>query len=63
MIGCAAFARVDLLLPDAGPPQILELNTVPGLTETSLTPLAAEAAQMTFEDLVSALLGAAQIAP
>ena len=36
---------------------------MPGLTETSLTPLAAEAARMTFEDLVSALLGAAQIAP
>jgi D-alanine-D-alanine ligase len=63
VIGCAAFARVDLLLPDDGPPQILELNTVPGLTETSLTPLAAGAAGMAFEDLVSALLAAAQIAP
>jgi D-alanine-D-alanine ligase len=62
-IGCAMFARVDLLLPEQGPPQILELNTVPGLTETSLTPLAAQAAGMTFEDLVAALLGAAQIAP
>jgi len=36
---------------------------VPGLTETSLTPLAAEAAGMAFEELVSALLGAAQMAP
>jgi D-alanine-D-alanine ligase len=63
VLGCAAFARVDLLLPAEGPPQILELNTVPGLTETSLTPLAAEAAGMAFEELVSALLGAAQMAP
>ena len=30
VIGCAAFARVDLLLPADAPPQILELNTVPG---------------------------------
>jgi D-alanine-D-alanine ligase-like ATP-grasp enzyme len=36
---------------------------VPGLTETSLTPLAAQAAGLSFEDLVAALLGAAQIAP
>jgi D-alanine-D-alanine ligase len=62
-IGCAMFARVDLLLAAEGPPQILELNTVPGLTETSLTPLAAQAAGMSFEDLVAALLEAAQIAP
>jgi D-alanine-D-alanine ligase len=63
LIGCAGFARVDLLLPPEGAPQILELNTVPGLTETSLTPLAAQAAGMTFEDLVAALLQSAQIAP
>ena len=36
---------------------------MPGLTETSLTPLAAQAAGMTFEDLVAALLQSAQIAP
>jgi D-alanine-D-alanine ligase len=63
LIGCSEFSRVDLLLPADGPPQILELNTVPGLTETSLTPLAAQAAGMTFEDLVAALLRSAQIAP
>jgi D-alanine-D-alanine ligase len=55
-LGCSAFARVDLLLPAAGLPQILEVNTVPGLTETSLTPLAARAAGLSFEDLVAALL-------
>jgi D-alanine-D-alanine ligase len=56
LLGCPGFARVDFLLPAAGPPQILEVNTVPGLTETSLVPLAAQAAGLTFEELVAALL-------
>jgi D-alanine-D-alanine ligase len=55
-LDCAAFARVDLLVPPAGPPWILEINVVPGLTETSTAPLAAQAAGMTFEELVAALL-------
>ena len=38
------------------PPWILEVNVVPGLTETSTAPLAAQAAGMTFEELVAALL-------
>lgn len=60
---CASFARVDLLLPADGAPQILEVNTVPGLTETSLTPLAAQAAGLSFEDLVAALLADARTSP
>ena len=52
----ARFARVDLLVPDGAPPWILEVNIVPGLTETSTAPLAAQAAGMTFEELVAALL-------
>ena len=55
-VGTTAFARVDLLLGGDEAPQVLEINTVPGLTETSLTPLAARAAGMAFEDLVAALL-------
>ena len=49
--GCRDFARVDIRLGDDGP-QVLEINTIPGLTETGPTPLAAEAAGMTFERLV-----------
>jgi D-alanine-D-alanine ligase len=55
-LGCGAFARVDLLVPEGAPPWILEVNVVPGLTETSTAPLAAQAAGMTFEELVAALL-------
>jgi D-alanine-D-alanine ligase len=54
-LGCAGFARVDLILGDAGP-QVLEANAIPGLTETSLLPQAAEAAGMSFEQLVERIL-------
>jgi D-alanine-D-alanine ligase len=59
LLGCADFARVDLIVPADGPPQVLEANVVPGLTETSLAPLAAQAAGMTFEELVARLVEAA----
>jgi D-alanine-D-alanine ligase len=52
LLGCDGFARVDAILDDAGTPQLLEINTVPGLTETSLLPQAAEAAGIGFDDLV-----------
>src|SRR5262249_3711823 len=54
-LGCAGFARVDLIL-GAGGPQVLEGNAVPGLTDTSLLPQAAEAAGISFEDLVERIL-------
>jgi len=50
VLGCAGFARVDLILGDDGP-QVLEVNAIPGLTDTSLLPQAAEAAGMSFEEL------------
>lgn len=49
--GCRDFARVDIKLGDDGP-QVLEINTIPGLTETGPTPLAAEAAGISFEQLI-----------
>jgi D-alanine-D-alanine ligase len=56
-LGCAGFARVDLMLEDAtGELQVLEVNTVPGLTETSLLPQAAEAAGLGFDALVGEIL-------
>ena len=44
LLGCAGFARVDLMLDGDGELTVLETNTIPGLTETSLLPQAAEAA-------------------
>jgi D-alanine-D-alanine ligase len=54
-LGCRDFARVDLMLDADSRPQILELNTIPGLTETGPTPYAADAAGMTFAELVAAI--------
>ena len=54
-LGCAGFSRVDLILAEDGP-QVLEVNAIPGLTDTSLLPQAAEAAGMSFEQLVERIL-------
>ncbi|HEX6229359.1 MAG TPA: D-alanine--D-alanine ligase [Solirubrobacterales bacterium] len=61
-LGCSGFSRVDLILEEAGP-QVLEVNAIPGLTDTSLLPQAAEAAGISFEDLVERILTLAIEAP
>ncbi|HEX8105281.1 MAG TPA: D-alanine--D-alanine ligase [Solirubrobacteraceae bacterium] len=58
--GCYGFARVDLMLEEAtGELYVLEANAIPGLTETSLLPQAAEAAGIGFDELVSRVLALA----
>jgi D-alanine-D-alanine ligase len=47
----AGVARVDFRLAPDGTPHCLELNTIPGMTATSLVPMAAKAAGLSFEDL------------
>ncbi len=54
-LGCEGYARVDLILGDDGP-QVLEVNTVPGLTDTSLLPQAADAGGLDFDALVARLV-------
>jgi len=54
-LGCSGFSRVDLILGADGP-EVLEVNAIPGLTDTSLLPQAAEAAGMSFEQLVERIL-------
>jgi D-alanine-D-alanine ligase len=54
-LGCTGFARVDLILGSEGP-WLLEANAIPGLTDTSLLPQAAEAAGLSFEQLVERIL-------
>jgi D-alanine-D-alanine ligase len=57
-LDCSGFSRVDLMLGDSGP-EVLEVNAIPGLTDTSLLPQAAEAAGIGFELLVERILGLA----
>lgn len=60
-LGCRGLARVDLLLErDGGALYALELNPIPGLTETSLLPQAAEAAGIGFDQLVALILDSAR---
>ena len=55
-LGCEGFARVDLMLDRAGELTLLEINAIPGLTDTSLLPLAAEAAGITFDELIARIV-------
>jgi D-alanine-D-alanine ligase len=59
-LGCSGFARVDVILGDGGP-EVLEANAIPGLTDTSLLPQAAEAAGLSFEQLVERILDLALV--
>lgn len=59
LIGCSGFARVDLMLAeDDSELHVLELDVIPGLTETSLLPQAADAAGISFDELIGRILHA-----
>ena len=55
-LGCEGATRVDLILTALHQIQVLEVNTIPGLTERSLLPRAARAAGITYEDLCDHML-------
>ncbi len=60
LLGCRGFSRVDLMRDaDTGELTVLELNSVPGLTDTSLLPQAADAAGIGFDALVGRILALA----
>jgi D-alanine-D-alanine ligase len=60
LLGCSGFARVDLMLEsDTDELYVLETNPIPGLTETSLLPQAADAAGIGFDELIGRILTAA----
>ena len=59
-VGASGWGRVDIMLDQSGQHYLLEVNTVPGMTEKSLVPMAAKAAGMSFNDLVLAILTQAQ---
>lgn len=59
-VGCKVWGRVDAMLDQQGRFWLLEVNTVPGMTDHSLVPMAAKAAGQSFEQLVeNILLGSA----
>ncbi|MCF7934958.1 MAG: D-alanine--D-alanine ligase [Synergistales bacterium] len=55
-LGCRGYSRVDLRFSGEGAPALLEVNTVPGMTGTSLVPKAAKAAGYSFADLLGHLV-------
>jgi len=59
VLGCAGAARVDFRITPRGRPYVLEINTVPGMTETSLLPMAAAQAGIGYEELTERILESA----
>ena len=55
-LGCRGIARVDIMLDQKNNPYVLEVNTIPGMTATSLVPKAASAVGIAFNDLCERLL-------
>lgn len=55
-LGCRGVSRSDLILDEQGQPWVLETNTIPGMTETSLLPDAGRAAGMEFPELCAKLI-------
>ncbi len=56
VIGVKGWARVDVFIDKSGQPQLIEINTVPGMTDHSLVPMAAKQAGIEFDELVWRIL-------
>jgi D-alanine-D-alanine ligase len=59
LLRCRDVSRIDMIVDAAGEAWVLECNSSPGMTETSLLPMAAEAQGMSFQDVVSRVTRAA----
>ena len=55
-IGCRHYSRVDFILDDSGQHYFLEYNSLPGMTSTSLLPMAAKEAGLGFDELIDLIL-------
>ena len=60
-LGCSGATRIDLLVTEGENEYVLEVNTLPGMTPTSLLPKIAAGAGYDFGDLCEAILGRAQL--
>ncbi|MFA5809516.1 MAG: D-alanine--D-alanine ligase [Thermoleophilia bacterium] len=61
IIGCRGFSRVDFIIDSSGIPQLTEINTLPGMTDTSDFPAQAKAAGISYTDLVQKMLRSAML--
>lgn len=61
VLGCSGVARADVMLDEEGNGYVLEINTVPGMTATSLVPKAAAAAEIPFPELCNIILQSASV--
>ena len=61
LLGCSGWGRVDVMLDRAGAPYLLEVNTIPGMTDHSLVPMAARARGIDFEELCVRILETAHV--
>ena len=55
-LGCKVYSRVDFMLDGENVPYCLEVNTLPGMTQTSLVPKSALANGLTFKDLIQKII-------
>ena len=55
-LGLKVYSRVDIILPEEDEPTVLEINTIPGMTEVSLLPDAAAAAGISYPDLCARII-------
>ena len=62
-LGCQGLARADFIVRGDGIPVFLELNTIPGMTATSLSPMAAAEVGIPFDELVEKILLQASCMP
>jgi D-alanine-D-alanine ligase len=60
-VGCSGWGRVDVMLDRAGRAYLLEVNTIPGMTDHSLVPMAARADGIDFEELCVRILETAHV--
>ncbi len=61
VLGCEGAARVDFRITPRGRPVVLEINTAPGMTETSLLPMAAAQAEIDYDELTERILESALV--
>ena len=61
VLGCEGAARVDFRITPRGRPVVLEINTAPGMTETSLLPMAAARAEIEYDELTERILESALV--